>query len=625
MATPVDEAGARSSSSGRTPAGDRIFRSPDRVACAMRPVNQHRGDRMNILGIHYGSSDAGVCAIVGDRKPIAVALERLDRIKYSGEVTPGWRDNYPEKLRTLLRYCEIGLGMGPGELKFDIVVHTRQSIEDEVFRSVLAPYIREYTDFFRINHHLTHASNAFFASPFDDAAVLVVDGDGDRPVDHVYANNMSEKQSMYRATGNDITVIHKTYGTPDIPCGLGFAYDIVTYHLNFGSLGEAGKTMGLASYGTGALFEDVKIFHRYADGEILMDPEFFHWPEWTLWGSKYGLEEGRNIIRSLPTRFGQVRESGDPLPSPIWNEMAYRIQKELEDAMVELAENLYKITRSPNLCLSGGVALNCIANRQILDRTPFEQIFIQPAASDTGLALGAALYGKHVLGRSTHRWVMTDAYLGREYRDDEVLDALKQVEGITVEYHGPDDSNPYFRSSTPIAQLTARLLAENLIVGWFQGGSEYGPRALGHRSILMDPRRAENKDILNERVKRREGFRPFAPSVLAEFASEYFELDVPSPFMILAAQTREEKADRIPAVVHVDNSARVQTVTRHDNGVFYDLVAEFHRLTGIPVVLNTSFNLAGEPIVETPADALRTFLATHMDHLVIHDYLISKE
>lgn len=579
---------------------------------------------MNVLGVHYGSSDAGVCVVVGDRKPIAVALERLDRIKYSGEVTEGWREQYQENLEALLRYCALGLAIELAELHFDIVVHTRQSVEDDVFRSLLAPYTSASTAFFQLNHHMAHAANAFFASPFDDAAVLVIDGDGDHPVDHVYANNMKEKQSMYRATGNDITTVHKTYGTPDVPCGLGFAYDIVTYHLNFGSLGEAGKTMGLASYGTGALFDDVKIFHRYADGEILMDPEFFHWSEWTQWGPKYGLEEGRGIIRSLQSRFGHVRQPGDTLPSPVFNEMAYRLQKELESAMVELAQWLHQITRSPNLCMSGGVALNCIANRKILDQTSFERLFIQPAASDTGLALGAALYGKHMLGRSTHRWVMTDAYLGRDYTDDEVRHALGQAEGLTIEYHGPDESNPFFRSHTPIAERTAHLLADNLIVGWFQGGSEYGPRALGHRSILMDPRKDENKGTLNDRVKRREGFRPFAPSVLLEHATEYFDLDVPSPFMILAADAREETVGEIPAVVHVDDSARVQTVTREDNGVFYDVIEKFHRVTGVPVVLNTSFNLAGEPIVETPGDALRTFMATHMDYLVIHDYLISK-
>jgi carbamoyltransferase len=584
-----------------------------------------KGGHVNILGVHYGSSDAGICVIVPGRKPIAIALERLDRIKYSGEQTPGWLENYARNLRALIEYCAIGIGADLADLRFDIVVHTRSGVDGALFDAVLAPFLLPSTIVFQLNHHLTHAASAYFASPFEDSAVLVVDGDGDRPVDHVWANDMTEKQSMYRATGNEITTIAKSYGTPDIPCGLGFAYDIITYHLNFGALGEAGKTMGLAAYGKGERFNDVSVFHRFADGEIMMDPEFFHWPEWQQWGAKYGLQGGREAIRSIPSKFRRVRQPGEAVPSHEYNEMAYQIQQELESAMVELADRLYRITRSPNLCIAGGVGLNCIANRLILDRTPFEQVFIQPAASDTGLALGAALYGKHVLAGSNERWVMTDAYLGREYGEDEVRQAFAQFDGLVVEYYGPDTANPSFRGSTPIAVKAAHLVADDMIVGWFQGGSEYGPRALGHRSILMDPRKAENKDTLNLRVKRRESFRPFAPSVLLEHSSVYFDLTVPSPYMILVAQATSEAADRIPAVVHVDNTARVQTVTREHNGIFFELIDEFYRITGIPVVLNTSFNLAGEPIVETPADALRGFMSTHMDYLVIHDYLISKQ
>jgi len=579
---------------------------------------------MNVLGVHYGSSDAGVCVISGDRKPVAVALERLDRVKYSGEVTPGWQENYRSNIDSLLDYCAQGLGVDAADLRFDIVVHTVKATDDQTFRAILAPYTHAGTVFHELNHHLAHGASAYFASPFEDAAVLVVDGDGDHPAEHVYADAMKEKQSMYRATGNDVTTIHKTYGTADIPMGLGWAYEVLTYHLNFGSLGEAGKTMGLASYGTGEMFGDVEVFKRYADGEIMVDPRFFHWDEFTEWANRYGLDEGREIIRGIKSGFGQVVQPGDSLPSPVFNEMAHRMQQELETALVEMANRLYRITRSPNLVFAGGVALNCIANRKILDQTPFENAFFQPAASDTGLALGAALYGKHVIGGSTDRWVMTDAYLGREYRDDEVRAALAATDGLTVRYHGPDTGNPYYAGAEPIAEVTARLLAENMIVGWFQGGSEYGPRALGHRSILMDPRHADNKDILNHRVKKREGFRPFAPSVLAEHAAEYFDLDVPSPFMILSAAARPGAGQRIPAVIHVDNSARVQTVTAEDNGIYYDLIKEFQRLTDVPVLLNTSFNLAGEPIVETPADALRSFCRTHFDYLVIHDYLISK-
>lgn len=579
---------------------------------------------MNVLGIHYGSSDAGVCVLAPGREPIAIALERIDRIKYSGEQTPGWRDTYPAKLRSLLQYCAAGLGAELADLKFDAIVHTAAAVGDDYLRSLLRPYSHPGTTFFRINHHLAHAAGAFYATPFDDAAVLVVDGDGDRPVGHVSAST-SEKQSMYRATGNEITTIAKTYGSPDVPCGIGFAYDIVTYHLNFGALGEAGKTMGLASYGHETAEYDFPIYRRFADGEILMDPGFFHWPEWGQWGDKYDLEAGRAIIRSIPSRFGLVRQPGEELPSPAYSNMAFKVQKELESAMLYLAERLHKITGASRLCMSGGVALNCLANRRILDETPFEQVFVQPAASDTGLALGAALYGKHVLGGSTDRWTMTHAYLGRPYTEAEVERAIREADGIHAERcepAGPDGHGP---GRAPIAVRAAQLLAADKIVGWFQGGSEYGPRALGHRSILVDPRNPGNKDKLNLRVKKRESFRPFAPSVLLEHAREYFDLTVQGPFMILAAQATGKAARTVPATIHVDNTARVQTVTRADNGSYYDLIDEFYRLTGVPVVLNTSFNLAGEPIVETPADAIRSFLATHMDYLIIHDWLIRKE
>ena len=579
---------------------------------------------MNILGIHYGSSDAGICVILPNRKPIAIALERIDRIKYSGEQTKGWRANYSSNLKKLIEYCSTGLGIEPGELCVDVVAHTRSSVEDEFFQSLLSPYTKPETKFVRVNHHMAHACGAFFASPFQDSAILVVDGDGDVPENHLYVKDVAEKQSLYRGTGNEITTITKTYGASEIPFGIGWAYELVTYFLNFGAIGEAGKTMGLSSYGSGKLFNDFKILKRFADGEILMDPEFFHWAEWKKWGPEYDLQTGYEIIRRLSSKFGRVRRPGEELPSEYYDEMAYKVQQELEEAMIELSHRLYQITHSKNLCIAGGVGLNCITNKKIWDRTPFEQLFIQPAASDTGLALGAALYGKHVISNATDKWTMTNAYLGREYNEKEVKEALAKFNSIKIEYYGEDETNPYFCSKTPIFVKAAQLLSDGMIVGWFQGSSEYGPRALGHRSILADPREAKFKDIMNSKVKHRESFRPFAPSVLHERAKEYFELDYPSPFMLLAAQAREGMRKKIPAVIHVDNTARVQTVTREENGIYYNLVEEFCKITQVPVLLNTSFNVAGEPIVETPVDALNTFLKTQIDYLVIHNYLISR-
>lgn len=577
---------------------------------------------MNILGIHFGH-DAGVCVLVPGKRPMAVGLERLDRIKYSGSYTRGWRNHFPDNLLLLVDYCIKGAELACEDSKFDYIIYTKPPVEDIAFRSLLSPYTKPETLFSRVNHHIAHACSAFFASPFDDAAVLVVDGEGDRPDGNLYVSDLAEKQSFYRGTGNEIIEIKKSYGSPDYPFGLGEAYEIVTYLLGFGPF-EAGKTMGLAPYGNGHMFKDFAIFRRFDGGEILMDRDFFHWSEYSKWGDDYDFDTSWEIIRQLPSKFGCVRKPQDPLPQDFYNEMAYKIQIELEEAMLELASHLYGITRSENLCIAGGVGLNSITNKRIWDEGPFKNLFIQPASSDTGLALGAALYGKHILCGQQDRWVMSNAYLGREYSEEEVTAAISRFDNIKVDYYGPNKLNQYFCEITPIYLKTAQLLANGMIVGWFQGASEIGPRALGHRSILADSREARFRDILNSRVKHREGFRPFAPSILLEYANEYFCLDHPSPFMILVAKTKAGKASEIPAVTHVDGTGRVQTVTLDENDIYYHLIKEFHRITGIPVILNTSFNLKGEPIVETPVDALDSFLRTEMDYLVIHNYLIRK-
>lgn len=575
---------------------------------------------MNILGIHYGH-DAGACVLLPERRHIAIALERLDRIKHSGNCTKGWRDNFPTNVRQLVEYCSQGLGLVRGDITFDLVVHTVLPVEKEVFQSLLSPYTNSQTKFVKVNHHMAHACSAFFTSPFPDSAILVVDGEGNMPENHLYVSDLGEKQSLYRGTGNAIIEIMKTYGSPDFPYGIGEAYEIVTYLLGFGHQ-EPGKTMGLSAYGSGKLFKDFQILKKFAGGEILMDHEFFHWSEYVKWTTEYDLQTSWEIIRNQPSKFGRIRHQGEELPSKFYNEMAYKIQKETEEAMLDIGYRLYNITHSENLCIAGGVGLNSIANKKIGDETPFQQIFIQPAASDTGLALGAALYGKHIVCGFTDRWVMTNAYLGREYSDEEVKEAIGKYSHIKVEYHGSDDTNPYFCSNTPIFVKTAQFLADGKIIGWFQGASEIGPRALGHRSILADSRDAKFRDIINSKVKHRESFRPFAPSILIEHVKEYYDLEYPSPFMVLVAKTKSGMGSKIPAVTHVDGTGRVQTVTLEDNGIYYKLIKEFYRITGTPLILNTSFNLRGEPIVETPSDALDTFLRTKMDNLVLHNYLI---
>jgi carbamoyltransferase len=290
--------------------------------------------------------------------------------------------------------------------------------------------------------------------------------------------------------------------------------------------------------------------------------------------------------------------------------MAQRI---FERFAVQLATHLRRITGSSNLCVAGGCGLNIDANRKFFTEAGFKNVFIQPASSDSGIALGCALWGWHVIAKQPRLPEMKNASLGRSYSDKEIETAL-QV----------NSPNVVWRKVEHIATETAKILAEDKIVGWFQGGSEYGPRALGYRSILCDPRGEKTKETLNLRVKHRENWRPFAASVLFEKMSEWFDIDVPSPFMLLMADVTKKKMGTIPAVTHVDGTCRLQSLTREGNGLYYDLVKAFDDLTGVPMVLNTSFNLAGEAIVETPEDAVRTFLATDFDTLVLGNYIVTK-
>jgi carbamoyltransferase len=291
------------------------------------------------------------------------------------------------------------------------------------------------------------------------------------------------------------------------------------------------------------------------------------------------------------------------------------VQDDTEKVLLARARWLRETTGARNLCIAGGVALNCVANGRIAREAGFENVWIQPAAGDDGIAIGCAAYGHIEVLKQPRAFVMKQSYVGKPYAERDVDKAMQNffVRIQTTAVRSDD-----------ICRDTAKLLAEQRVIGWFQGGSEFGPRALGNRSLLADPRKAEMKDILNSRVKHRQPFRPFAPIVLAERAKEIFEGEEDSPFMLIAKPVRPEWRDRIPAIVHVDGTARVQTVSEDTNPVLYRLLKEFEALTGVPVLINTSFNVKGEPIVETPQDAVVCFLTTGIDNLVLHDTLISK-
>ena len=307
------------------------------------------------------------------------------------------------------------------------------------------------------------------------------------------------------------------------------------------------------------------------------------------------------------------RNKYDILPTPYRADVAHAVQKVLETVMVEWGKKIHATTRAENLCVAGGVGLNIDANKRFLDEVGFKRLFVQPAASDTGIALGCALWGAHQILGLPRFWEMKSASLGRVYTEKEIEAAFqKYTDRIIV------------RRSKNVSGEAAQLIARGKIIGWFQGGSEYGPRALGNRSILCDARDPHMKDIVNKKVKHREPWRPFAASVLAEKQREWFELDHPSPFMLLAASVVKEKRSLVPSIVHVDGTCRIQSVTREQNAPYYELLQAFEKETGVPLVLNTSFNDAGEPIVETPEDALRCFLNTEMDVLVIEQYVVEK-
>ena len=298
-----------------------------------------------------------------------------------------------------------------------------------------------------------------------------------------------------------------------------------------------------------------------------------------------------------------------------WEDVAWRVQDDTEKVLLARTAWLRDTTGAQNLCIAGGVALNCVANGRIAREGGFPNVWIQPAAGDDGIAIGCAYYGWHEILKQPRSFVMEHSYVGKPYTDADVNKALsKSLVSIQTTQSRSDN----------IARDTAKLLADQKVIGWFQDRSEFGPRALGNRSLIADPRKAEMKDILNSRVKHRQPFRPFAPIVLYERAKEVFEGEEDSPFMLIAKNVRPEWRDKIPAIVHVDGTARVQTVREATNPTLYRLLKEFEALTGVPVLINTSFNVKGEPIIETPRDAVICFLTTGIDHLVMHDMLVSK-
>lgn len=568
-----------------------------------------------VLGLNTYDHDVSACLLRDGEIAFAIAKERITRQKHATgffkEVIDYCLDAegiLMDDVDLVVRNCYI---LPVEEMEKRLLYQDMPSFlrEDERQQAAEHPlYLSRSDKIVTISHHLAHAYSAFAACPFDEGVVMVVDGVGS------YSSDVSEKypptdkatplareaESYYRFAGSKLETLKKVWMEPsrgllsdeffNMP-GLGAVYSRASTYI-FGDWNKCGELMGLAPYGRP---ERIQRLLDIKDGELVV-------ADWS------------DDLR-FPSLLDTDQNWEDSPSMQHWKDLAWRIQDDTEKVLLARANWLRETTGAKNLCIAGGVALNCVANGRIVREAGFENVWIQPAAGDDGIAIGCAYYGHLAIQNKRRSSVMNHAYLGVEYKDENVR-AITNQRLVRLVTNSTTSKN--------ICGDTAKVLSEGNVVGWFQGRSEFGPRALGNRSILADPRTAEMKDHLNNRVKHRQAFRPFAPIVLAERANEIFEGDEESPFMLVAKRVRPEWRSRIPAIVHVDGTARVQTVRQDVNDALYRLLKEFDAITGVPVLLNTSFNVKGEPIVEAPGHAVDCFLSTGIDYLALHDLLISK-
>ena len=581
---------------------------------------------MIILGLNAYHGDASACLVRDGVIVAAAEEERFRRIKH-------WA-GFPSQS---IRYCldEAGAGLADVEhvavnsdpkasflkkvgfalrrrpdigLILDRVRNQskRQSIEAEL--AAAFPDAAFKGRVHRIEHHLAHLASCFLVSPFREATVVSIDGFGD-----------FSSAAWGIGRGTTIDIEERVF----FPHSLGAFYQALTQYLGFPHYGDEYKVMGLAPYGKPSQLEAMRdIVRVQGDGTFRLNLDYFtHHSA----GLDMVWQGGMPVIgpvysQQLIDRLGPMRTSEEPIEQR-HKDLAASMQAMFEEAFFALAGALYEKTKNPRFCLAGGCAYNSVANGLVFDRSPFRDLYIQAAAGDAGGAIGAAYWVWNELLGNTKSFVMTHAYWGPEYDDvaiDESIAARRadlDAAGCTIERVSDE---------RVLCRRTAAQIAEGDVVGWFQGRMEWGPRALGNRSIVCDPRRADMKNILNQKIKRRESFRPFAPSVMREAVGEWFETDYDVPFMLQVYQIREEKRALIPAVTHVNGSGRLQSVDEDQNARYYHLIEAFRDATGIPLVLNTSFN-ENEPVVNTPAQALDCFLRTKMDLLVMGDVMIRRQ
>ena len=459
----------------------------------------------------------------------------------------------------------------------------------ETLKSLFPEDKEQNFKFHLMEHHFCHAASAFYPTPYKDAAILTIDGAGE------WTTSM-----LAHGKGNQI----KKLSTVDTPYSLGAFYQAVSRHLGFKLISGPGKLMGLASYGDGNSEEYEKmreLFTLTDDGGFKFDMSYF----------SYHYTRKSGVSKKFTDLFGPSKTEGKDWSDKELN-VAAAAQHIVEDVILHMVRHLKKVTGSDNLCVAGGVGLNSVTNGLIAKENLFKNIFIQPAAGDSGTSMGAALLLNHMVLDRERKFVMDTAFLGPGYDDDEYEKAIKEFQ------------LPYVKTEKNYANFAAKKLAEGKILGWFQGKMEFGPRALGNRSIIGSPLVPEMKEVLNARVKFREGFRPFAAILLEEDCGEYFDNDFPNPYMLFVYNINEKYLGKLPAITHVDNSVRIQTVNKSENPQMRDLLEAFKRETGYSVLVNTSFNIKGEPIVCTPQDAVDSFKRADMDYLVIGNYVVAK-
>lgn len=579
---------------------------------------------MIILGINAYHANASAAIIVDGRLIAAVEEERLNRVKYAAGL-PSRAVQYclqaagaklsdvdhvaiprnpwariGTKLRFAFRMPRFAIERARVAARFGGIKQELAAALDEDPGAIRAA-------FHRIEHHHAHLASAFFVSPFGRAAVLSADGLGD------FASTMWGIGESSR--------IH-VHGSVAFPHSLGMFYTAMTQYLGFCKFGDEYKVMGLAAYGSPAYLNELRdvVSAGQRLGVRLNLRYFTHHksgPEMTWRESDETPVLGRLFSPYLEGRLGPARQPNEPIEERHKN-LACSMQVCLEDVLLSNLNALYKQTNCKNLCLAGGVAFNCVASGKILERTPFEHIYVQPAAGDGGLSVGAAFTVQHEVLGKPRSFQMEHAFWGPGFSSSEIRAA------VSADSRARDNAQVSELDEESLLRRTAAHIAQGKIVGWFQGRAEWGPRALGNRSILADPRRAGMKDVLNRRIKHRESFRPFAPSIVEEAVGEYFDQTHPSPFMTFAYRVRQSKRSVIPAPTHADGTARLQTVNRNSHPLYWRLLCTFGDQTGVPVLLNTSFN-DNEPIVCSPYEALNCFARTRMDVLVLGNFILEKK